>query len=354
MKIPYLAPAVLLAQALFAPMVSAQTYHEDENGVPLSLPGNLSTLSVKLTISETVGGHRITEAQRTRDLGRGIVYHQDLLRYDAVFNPPEPAPAVLNPFAWNAVATGTNYFVERVTERQDATGAAVTVTANGAHSILKTRYNNTTLLNDLARIYPQRITSTRGWRLVAVRFDGVPSAFDLLYNTPTHVTIIRPGLYFFAERGANDPQPIYIGAEDNRYVAPQLIDFASFETVESGKYVDRFDRTPNNTWDYTLVSDSYKGQALGEFAFYRRVDSGEYLRMRAGGVLNWSEAYDSRRNTYTRGAISGKNLTGPASVFSAGENTGAHESIITGSVSMGKASYQPDLQKYLNALPPVN
>lgn len=352
MKIPYLASAALLAQAIIAPIVSAQTYLEEPDGSPGDVPGNVSTLSFNLTISETVGGHRVTEAQRQRDLNRGVRYYEDALRYDAVFNPGQPSEPVLNPFAWATV--GTHHFVERVTERLDSTGAATTVTANGVHKIHKTRYTNTTLLNDLALLHPGRVTSARGWRLVAVRFDGVPFAFNLLYNTPTHVSIVRPGLYFFAEQGANDPQPIFIGAEDNLYAVPQLIDFASFETVEGGKYVDRFDRTPTDTWDYTLVSDAYSGQALGEFAVYRRPGTvGEYLQMRAGGVLSWRETYDSRRNTYNRGAITGRNLTGPGALYSAGENTGQHESIVTGTVSMGSASYRPSMKKYLDALPPV-
>jgi hypothetical protein len=341
MKLPYLAPAALLAQAIFAPLASAQTIATD-------LPGNVSTVSINLTINETIGGHRVTTVQEQRDLARNITY-PDTIRFDAVYNPGDPAPALLNPFGWNT--PGVNNYVERVVTTN--TNGGTVVTANGAHKINKARYTNATLLNDL--VAAGRIPATRGYRLVAVRFD-VPTEIDaLVYDTGTYLTIVRPGLYFYAELGANDPSPIFLGAEDNIYVADQLIDFASFETAESGRYVDTFTNAGDG-WNYRLVSDAYSGLALAEFAIYRRPATGGYYQMRAGGVFNWRETYDNRnnRNTYTRGAITGRNLTGPASLFDGeGQNTGDHEAIVTGAVSMPAATYRPSLVKYLNAIPPI-
>ena len=340
MKIPYLAPAALLVQALLAPAVSAQTMAPD-------FPGNVSTLSINLTVHETIGGHRITAARQAADANRGIEY-PDTIRYDFVYNPGNPAPALLNPIGWNTPA-GTNY-VERVTSATP--GGNLTVTANGAHAIHRTRYTNATLINDL--VSTGRIPAARGYRLVAVRFD-VPPGIDWVHDTGTHLTLVRPGLYFFAEAGANDPAPVFIGAEDNVYAADQLIDFASFETVESGRYVDRFTDTGAG-FDYQLVSDAYNGLALAEFALYRRPGAGGYFQMRAGGVFNWRETYDNRnnRNTYTRGPITGRNLTGPGGLYAGdGQNTGDHESIVTGAITMPAAAYRDNLRKYMDAIPPI-
>ncbi len=341
MKIPYLAPAALLASALLAPLASAQTFATD-------LPGNVSTFTVNLTIAETIGGHRVNAQQQQRDLARGIDY-PDTIRFDAVYNPGNPASALVNPFGWNNPTV--NNYVERVVTT-NPNGTTV-VTANGSHAIHRTRYTNATLLADL--VATGRIPAARGYRLVAVRFD-VPTEIDaLVFDAGTHLTIVRPGLYFFAEQGANDPSPIFLGAEDNIYAADQVIDFASFETAEAGRYVDRFTNTGAG-FDYALVSDAYNGLALAEFAIYRRIGgNGQYYQMRAGGVFNWREVYDNRqnRNTYNRGQIRGVNLTGPAALFSAGQSTGQHEAIVTGAVNMPAARYEGSLVRYLNVLPPI-
>jgi hypothetical protein len=341
MKIPYLAPATLLASAFIAPLASAQTFATD-------LPGNVSPLTINLTINETIGGHRVTPQIEQRDAARNITY-PDTIRFDAVYNPGSPAPALLNPFGWDT--PGVNNYVERVVTT-NSNGTTV-VTANGSHTISRTRFTNATLLSDL--VASGRISSAQGYRLVAVRFD-VPTEIDaLVYDTGPHLSIVRPGLYFFAERGANDPSPIFLGAEDNIYAAEQVIDFASFETAENGRYVDRFTNTGAG-FDYELVSDSYSGLALAELAIYRRIGgNGQYYQMRAGGTFNWSETYDNRqnRNTYNRGPIIGRNLTGPAALFSAGESTGEHEAIVTGIVTMPAAAFQGSLKRYLDALPPI-
>jgi hypothetical protein len=162
------------------------------------------------------------------------------------------------------------------------------VTATGSHTISRTRYTNANLLLELAAAYPGRVTSTSGYRLVAVRFD-TPADFEPVYDNGTYFTLVRPGLYFFAERGADDPAPIFIGAEDKVYAFPQLIDFSSFETAEAGRYVDTFTGDPiEGGFDFSLQADSSNGLVLGEATIYRRpATSGttDYYAMRVGGVF---------------------------------------------------------------------
>jgi len=347
MKLPYLAPALLL-HALLAPLAFAQTF-------VTSLPGNVSTVNLNLTISETIGGHKVSASKKASDLAKGIEY-PDTIRYDAVFFPANPAPAVLNPFGWSDATT--NNYVERVTTTTPP-GGTLTVTAEGSNVIHKTRYTNATLLAEL--VAAGKISSTKGYRIVAVRFDTVTDGNDVFDNTARgYMTLVKRGLYFFAEQGANDAAPVYLGAEDNVYAFAQVIDFASFETAQSGKYKDVFTgRTEEQGggFAYTLVSDSFSGISLAELAVYRRpATSANYHELRAGGVFSWKETYDNKagRNTYNRGAISGKSLSGPATLYSStGTALTANSGVVTGGVSMPSAKYQSSLLKYMLQLPPI-
>ena len=222
MKLPYLASALLL-HALLAPFALAQTFVTD-------LPGNVSTVNINLTVNETIGGWKISAAKKAADLAKGIEY-PDTIRYDAVFFPSNPASAVLNPFGW--IDTTTNNYVERVTTKSP--GGTLTVTAEGSNLINKSRYTNATLLAEL--VAAGKIPAVRGYRIVAVRFDTVTDGNDVFDNTARgYMTLVKNGLYFFAESGAADPAPVYLGAEDNVYAFVQIIDFASFETAQSGKH----------------------------------------------------------------------------------------------------------------------
>lgn len=347
MKLPYLASALLL-HALLAPFAFAQT-------VVTSLPGNVSTLNINLTVAETIGGWKITDAKKASDATKDITY-PDTIRYDAVFFPSDPAPALLNPYGWNTA--GTNNYVERVTSRTPP-GGTLTVTAEGSNLIHRTRYTNASLLAEL--VAAGQISSVKGYRLVAVRFDTVTDGNDVFDNTAGgYLTLVKRGLYFFAERGPNDAAPVYLGAEDNVYDFPQRIDFASFETAQAGKYKDIFTgRTEEQGggFAYTLVSDAYNGISLAEFAIYRRpATSANYYELRAGGVFNWKETYDNRggRNTYNRGAVTGKNLTGPATLYSAPDTAlTANSGIVTGSITLPAATYQSSLLKYMLQIPRI-
>lgn len=348
MKLPYLAPALLL-HALLAPFALAQTY------IPNPATGNVSTVNLNLTVSETVGGWKISNSKKASDEAKGIQY-PDTIRYDAVFLNSTAPSSVLNPFGW-ADAT-TNNYVERVTSKTPA-GGTLTVTAEGSQIINKTRYTNSTLLAEL--VAAGRISSVKGYRIVAVRFDTVTNGEDVFDNTARgYMTLVKPGLYFFAEAGANDAAPVYLGAEENVYDFPQIIDFSSFETVQAGKYTDIFTgRTEEQGggFAYTLKSDSFQGNSLAEFAIYRRpATTNAYYELRAGGLFKWRETYDNKggRNTYTRGAISGTGLTGPGTAYSAaGAAQSANSGIVTGSVTLPAAGYQANLNKYLLQIPPI-
>lgn len=348
MKLPYLAPALLL-QALLAPFALAQTY------IPNPVRGNLSTVNINLTVNETIGGWKVTDAKKAADAAKLISY-PNTIQYDAVFFNSTAPNALLNPYGWSDATT--NNYVEKVTDKPETANTQRVVTAEGSSVISKTRYTNATLLAEV--LGARGITSTKGYRIVAVRFDTLTDGEDVFDNTAEeYMTLVKRGLYFFAEKGASDPAPIYLGAEDNVYAGAQIIDFSSFETAEGGKYKDVFTGrpAPEGGFAYTLVSDSYSGLSLGEFAIYRRpTTSTNYYELRAGGVFKWKETYDAKagRNTYNRGAISGTGLTGPATLYSAADAAQpTNSAIVTGSITMPAATFQANLNKYLFQIPPI-
>lgn len=349
MKLPYLAPALLL-HALLAPFALGQTM------IPNPATGNLSTVSINLTISETVGGWKITDAKKAAQAPKLITY-PDTIRYDAVFLNSTALSNILDPLGWNDATT--THYVERVTTKPETANSPMVVTAEGSNVIKKTRYTNATLLAELAAA--GLISSTKGYRIVAVRFDTLTNGEDVFDNTARgFLTLVKPGLYFFAEQGANDSAPVYLGAEDNVYAHAQHIDFSSFETVQAGKYKDVFTGRPEDQgggFAYSLVSDSFKGNSLAEVAIYRRpATTNSYYELRAGGVFSWKETYTNKRdlNTYNRGAISGKNLTGPGTAYSdVGAPLSTNSGIVTGGISLPAAKYQANLNKYLLQIPPL-
>lgn len=348
MKLPLLAPAFILP-ALFAPALQAQDVTD--------LSGNVSTLNINLTVNETIGGNLITDQKKISDAAKGITY-PDFITYDTTYRPDvPPGSALRNPYGWD-ITKGNNY-VEKITS-SNPTGTSLIVRAEGSHKIAKTRYTNATLLADLAAA--GRITTTRGYRLVAVRFD-TPTDFDAVYNTGTHLTAVNKGLYFFAENGPNDPSPVFLGAETDIYDYEQVIDFESYETAEAGKYIDTFTGTDTG-FAYDVLSDSYKGISLAEVSVYRPSAPLSYYEMRVGGVFSWKESYSPRQDVYIRAAISGKGLSGPANTYvpvdtndddiaDSYQPSGLNEAVVTGAVAMATAKQQASLQKYLNALPPV-
>lgn len=338
----------LATPALFATVLSAQTFVDD-------LAGTVSAMNINLTIRETVGGNRLTDEQVQRLQTRGVTIPL-AITYDTTFTPGQAASAVRNPSAWD-ITRGNNY-VERVSSRTNSEGNLV-VTAEGSHRINVTRFTNATLLQDL--VGTDRLDSARGYRLVAVRFEtSVP---EVVYNNGTYLTVVNDGLYFFAERGADDPAPIFLGAENDRYDYEQVIDFESFETVEQGSYTDTFTGTEQG-FAYDVLSDAYRGVALAEISIYRPSDPLSYYELRVGGTFNWTESYNRRRDVYVRGPIVGRDLAGPGntyvpvdtdndSVTDGYEPTGLHEAVITGTVSMPGARNVASLQKYMDRLPGV-
>lgn len=351
MKIPYLVPA-LLAPALFA-----QTYIETPPEEP-SLPGNVSTMTLGLTVTETTGGYLIKDG-KTEDPARRIKYKENIT-YDEFFQLNPVGSNVRNPLIWD-LSRGNNYV-----ERETASGPAgqENFTLDGVTKLSKTRYSTAQLLADLAEA--EIIPSANGYRIVAVRFETtVP---EMVYRnvdaTPTYDTVVRRGLYFFAERapqrGVPDANPIFLGAEDDGvYAVNQIIDFASYETAEAGKYTDLFTRDQNGNLQYTLKSDSFSGVALGEFSIYRRPSATEYYEMRVGGPFNWKETYNTRTLSYDRGAISSKTLSGPGTLYVQGSGSttfvpsAEHEGVVTGSISLPAAKYETSLVRYLRAIPPI-
>lgn len=348
MKLPHLVPA-LAAATLLASAARAQTAPSAD------LAGAVSTLNINLTLNETIGGFLTTEDKRVSDFAKGITYPA-AVTYDTTFLPGQtPGSALLNPLGWDT-ARG-NHYVEKVT--QSTASGSLVVTASGAQSLGKSRFNNATLLADL--VTAGVIPASAGYRIVAVRFDtdeAVP------YNNGAFTTQINEGVYFFAEKGANDPAPVFLGAETDVYDYDRILAFESYETAQAGKYVDTFTGTSSG-FAYKVLSDAYNGLSLGEFTVYRPAPEGSYYEMRAGGVFNWRETFDARRDAYLPGAVSGTNLSGPARLYARIDTdndtvpdtlapTERNVAIVTGSITFAAGKYQPGMRKYLDRVPRVS
>ena len=348
MKITHLAPALAAATALAFAARAQATPSAD-------IGGTVSTLNITLTLNETIGGFLTTEARRISDFAKGITY-PSAITYDTTFLPGQtPRSAILDPLGWNT--SRGNHYVEKVT--QSTASGSLVVTASGAQALNKSRFNNATLLADL--VSAGLIPGVSGYRIVAVRFntdDATP------YNNGTYSTQINDGMYFFAEKGAKDPAPVFLGAETDVYDHDPILAFESRETAQSGKYVATFTGTSSG-FAYKVLSETYNGLSLGEFTLYRPASDGAYYEMRAGGVFNWRETFDARRDAYLPGAASGTNLSGPARLYALIDTnndtvpdtfaaTEDNVAIVTGSINLSAGQYQASLRRYLDRVPPVS
>lgn len=347
MKLPY-----LLLPALIVPLARANhATIEDASG-------SVAPLTVNLVLSETVGGYPITSERDAADAAKGIDYPEFTV-YSSTYTPDAKESAVWNPFGW--ADTTRNHYVERVTT--DArTPETPVVTAAGSYTIAKSRYTNATLLADLAAA--GKIPTAEGYRIVVVSFD---LDHEVHYVTPTATTHVNNRYYFFAERGADDPAPVFLGAEyKDIYVYDEVIGFTRTTTIQSGKYVDTFTgRADGSGYDYAPKSQSLSGSTAAEFRFFRPAPAGNLYVINAAGLLNWSERYDARRESYVTGALNGANLTGPAQGYfhTPAEQSGhsdhnyipnlTNQAVVNGSVKVASATRFESMTKYLDQLPAV-
>jgi hypothetical protein len=348
MKLTRLLP-VLTAATVLACAASARATPSADIG------GTVATLNINLTLTETIGGFLATEQKRVADFAKGITY-PSAITYDTTFLPDQtPRSGILNPFGWDT--SRGNHYVERVT--QSTASGTLIVTATGAQALGKSRFTGATLLADL--VSEDLIPASSGYRIVAVRFA---TDEDAPYDNGTYSTRINDGVYFFAEKGAKDPAPVFLGAENDVYDHDRILAFDSRETVQAGKYVDTFTGTPDG-FAYKVLSESYNGLSLGEFTIRRPVSEGAYYEIRAGGVFNWRETFDARRAAYLPGAVTGTNLSGPARLYALIDTnddtvpdtfspTEGNVAIVTGSITLAAGQYQASMRRYLDRVPPVS
>ena len=331
----------------------------------LGASGTVAPFSVSLTLSETAGGYRLTAAKKETESAKGVTY-PDFTTFSTTYTPDATVPALVNPFGWDTVVN--NNYAEKVTTKDAETDTPV-VTAAGLHTIVKSRYTNATLLADL--VAAGKIPSATGYRLVLVTFE-LEHEVHYVNEAEAYTTHVNGRPYFFAEKGADDPDPIYLGAEyDEVYLAEPVIAFDTFTAAKSGKYVETFTGNPvEDRYDYKLLSQAYAGSAFNEFIFYRPAAGEDTYHIQAGGVFRWSERYDARRELFLPGAMAGTSLAGPAQLYYApaeGTETetdghaghaghipsGLQQAVVSGSVSVSAATHFADLAKYLNKIPNV-
>lgn len=348
MKFPYLLPALVVLP------LALRANHETITDAS----GTVAPLAVNLTLSESVGGYDIADTRKATDAAKGIDY-PDFTVFSDVFTPDAKESAIRNPFGWEE--TARNRYVERVTTDSRVPESPV-VTAVGALAIAKSRYTNATLLADLAAA--GKIDSPAGYRIVAVTFD---LEHEVHYTTPNWTTHVNDHLYFFAERGEDDPAPVFLGAEyKDVYIYDEVIAFTRSTTIRSGRYTDTFTgRADGSGYDYALKSQALTGTIAAEFGFFRPAPGNNLYIIKPSGLFGWSERYDARREILVPGPIASTNLTGPAQgYFHTPTEEGDHhahnyipnlgnQAVVTGSVKVASATRHDSMLKYLNSLPNV-
>lgn len=316
--------------------------------------GYVAPLTISLALSESTGGKLLTEAKRDP------VAYPNNTTFSTTYTPDALVSNTVNPFGWDA-SKGGNY-VERVASSQDGN----VVTTVGEYKIARSRYTNATLLSDLVAL--GKIPSVEGYRIVAVRFD-VEHEYHFLtgagYNT--HV---NDHYYFYAEKGAADPAPVFLGAEYNDvYIYNQIVGLTRVAEIKSGKYGETFTGRPESEgggFAYSLSSLSYAKTTAGEFFFYRPTPSADsFYKITAHGLYRWSERYDKKGNFIAPGAITGTGLVGPAQgyfgvpdqdhpgTFHQYIPNGGNQAVVTGSIKAGAAARSGSMLKYLNQIPDV-
>ena len=181
-------------------------------------------------------------------------------------------------------------------------------------------------------------------------------------------THINDHYYFFAEKGADDPAPVFLGAEyGDIYIHNQLVGLDRVTTIQSGKYADTFTGdSVEGGFDYALASLNYANTAAGEFFFLRPAPGdGAFYRITAQGIFRWTERYDRTRGFVAVGPIIGSNLVGPAQgyfgvpdqdhpgIYHQYTPNAGNPAVVTGSVRTGAATHSASLLKYMNQIPNV-
>lgn len=362
-----LLPALLLG----APLLHANHRTIEDVG------GTVAPLTINLVVSESTGGYLLNDAKKAAEEAKGVTYPA-LTTYTTTYLPDATASALLNPFWWDS--TKGNNFVERVTTK-DADTPSPVVTATGIYKTVSARYTNATLLGDLAAT--GRIPSVAGYRIVAVNFELDD---EVHYYNGTTTTHVNGRLYFFAENNANASAPlVFLGSEyDDLYLYTKVVGFRRSTTIKSGKYTDTFTGRPDGSgYDYKLASQSFSGRTAADISFFRPTGGSNLYQIRVGGIFNWQESYNTRKEMITGGGFSGASLAGPAQgVFvvdandpgtpvppegEAGHDDAPHDhghvydyipnggnpGIATGSVKTGSETHYESMLKYLNGIPEV-
>ncbi len=346
MKTQHLPWILLLAPALFA-----------NHATITDVGGLVAPLVINLTLRESIGGYAVDQTFEAKEAAKGVTY-PDYSTFSTTYTPDQPLSAIRNPFGWDPARAA--YHVERVTTNSSNPGAPV-VTATGVRNLYTSRYTNATLLADLAAA--GLLDSVQGYRIVAVKFE---LDHEVHFDTGAYNTHVNDHLYFFAERGANDPAPVFLGAEyEDIYVFTPVMGLVRHTTVRTGRYADTFTGDPvEGGFDYALASLNESVSSAGEYVFYRPASSGNLYAIRAAGVLRWTERYDARRGDLLIGAPAGGGLVGPAEGYYVTDEdadgvaetlvaNGANPAIASGSVSASAPARQASMLRYLNRLPPV-
>ncbi len=287
--------ALLLGGALAAPSFAQSS----------ATPGTISNVTLNFTITETIGGFLIKNADLEKGFGKNpsVSYDEDM---------------ILNPLGFNPESAGANHYMVKNTVRYrifdkdmeefvDPTSDEVTYSTKQ----LVTRYGNAQFLTDLvnAEILPAPSTATTaaqkiaGWSLVAVRVASGEDSEDEDDNS--YVFAIKTG-----------QTPVLVGKIGDWAESDENSDTLRL-FVYPGADAETYNATETEATKYTRTSDGEGGFFFepGEPTFtYRETYSGTSavsvqlrrpteVSIYGSGLARYSGSYNAKLDMTLIGAI---------------------------------------------------
>ncbi|MCU0793881.1 MAG: hypothetical protein MUE42_13745 [Opitutaceae bacterium] len=262
-----------------------------------------AVVTLSLTLTESIGGYRITPAQEDADFNRGLTY-----------------TGILNPHDFDGDAAGFNYYTERNTEKErrlaDGFFYPVERIVQTSRKALARRYLTADFIKDLVALggvlaeSPSDANAWRGYVLTAVTFKG--------YDEERR--------YVFAEKPGK--APVFLGWESQdgdagALIAGHHINFSMAGGAESGLRTDGQKityQTDVSDGNVSITENIFNPPAptlseseSGKAKFTVRIFPGEVLPLRAmelTGRALYSSRYDARQAVYLNGKVTASGLAG--------------------------------------------
>lgn len=337
--------ALLLGGTLAAPLFAQSS----------ATPGTISNVTLNWTITETIGGFLIKDADLEKFLGKNpsISYAEDM---------------ILNPLGFNPETARSNYYLAKNTVRYrifdkdmeefvDPTSDDTTYSTKQ----LVTRYGNAQFLTDLvnAEVLPVPSTATTaaqkiaGWSLVAVRVASSEESED--EDDTSYVFAIKTG-----------QTPVLVGKigdwteEDENTESFRLL-------VYPGTEAETYNSSETETTRYTRTSDgeggfffepgeptvAYKETYSGTSSVSVQLRRPTEVSIYGSGLARYSGAYNARLGMTLSGAVSATISGNFYQDAGAGEDPtgGGKSGIVSGTFALTAERAVTDVSQYAALIP---